>query len=257
MLSRRLWMIVSASATIRLNRMSGQDTPRGSDPLNAEDEDDLAAAEHVLGLTDSRARALAAAPLAADPDFAAAVADWERRFEPLFDAAAPSPPPADLWARIAAITDPGGHVVALSARRPLWDRVGLWRMATGASLSAAVASLWILIGRPAPRPALGDRSHRRQAPGPGRHTGRGDGRRRRLQGHPGGRPGTGRRITHRRAHRPGGGDRRAGDASGRRLGAARSARPRGQTLDGDVHPVTVRQADLDHLAVDVISIAHR
>jgi anti-sigma-K factor RskA len=133
--------------------MSEQDIPPGPAAFGPEDEADLAAAEHVLGLDGAEARVAATARVAADPGFAAAVAAWERRFEPLFDEAPSVEPSAALWDRIAAITDPGARVVAFPPRRPVWDRVGPWRIATAASLAAAAALLWVLIERPAPKPA--------------------------------------------------------------------------------------------------------
>jgi anti-sigma-K factor RskA len=81
----------------------------------------------VLGLAGSGAEAR----LTADPGFAAAVAAWAARFEPLLDEIPPATPSPALW-----------------------DRVGPWRIATAASLAAAAASLWVAILRPAPRPPL-------------------------------------------------------------------------------------------------------
>jgi anti-sigma-K factor RskA len=131
--------------------MSESTIPPGP-PLGPDDETDLAAAEYVLGLTGPDVRAGAEARLAADPRFAAAVAAWEDRFEPLLGDVPPATPSPALWDRIAATVAPASNVVPRPRRRPLWDRVGPWRVATAASLAAAAASLWVAILRPAPRP---------------------------------------------------------------------------------------------------------
>jgi anti-sigma-K factor RskA len=131
--------------------MSDSDIPPGA-PLGPEDAADLDAAEYVLGLAGPDARARAEARRMADPRFAAAVAAWEDRFEPLLDEVQPATPSTGLWDRIAATLAPPPNVVPLPPRRPVWDRVGPWRVATAASLAAAAASLFVLILRPAPRP---------------------------------------------------------------------------------------------------------
>ncbi len=127
--------------------MSESTIPPGP-PLGPDDETDLAAAEFVLGLAGPGAEAR----LTADPGFAAAVAAWAARFEPLLDEIPPATPSPALWDRIAATVAPASNVVPLPRRRPMWDRVGPWRVATAASLAAAAASLFVLIVRPAPSP---------------------------------------------------------------------------------------------------------
>jgi len=57
------------------------------------EDDDLIAAEYVLGVLDSAARAAAEASIRRDPDFAAAVQAWEHRLEGLNDDFAPASAP--------------------------------------------------------------------------------------------------------------------------------------------------------------------
>jgi anti-sigma-K factor RskA len=136
--------------------MSDPPIPTGGS-MGGGEEADLAAADHVLGLDDAEARAGARARLATDPAFAAAVAAWEDRFAPLLDEVAPVPPPDALWARIAAGARLPPTIGGVSpSRRPrLWNSLGAWRIATAASLAAAVAALTVLVWRgppPPPRP---------------------------------------------------------------------------------------------------------
>ena len=119
-------------------------------PTGDEDDVDLTAAEHVLGLLEGEARERAAARLRDDPSFQVDVEDWERRLAPLADAVAPVSPPEQVWERIAGTISPS-RVLAFPVRTRPWDRVGLWRAATVASMAAA-ACLALVILRPAPAP---------------------------------------------------------------------------------------------------------
>lgn len=107
------------------------------------DQDDIEAlaAEYVLGTLDAGERSAAEARLVSNAAFRAAVAAWERRFQPLAEALPPVDPPADLFHRIAprlaaapaAGLPAGDNVVALrrSVRR--------WR--TGTAVAAAAAAV--------------------------------------------------------------------------------------------------------------------
>jgi anti-sigma-K factor RskA len=99
---------------------------------------DALAGEYVLGTLDGNERRAAEARLVADPAFAASVAAWERRLQPL-SAREGASPPAHLYQRILgrldAIAPPmTGNVVSLhrSVRR--------WRV-TSAIIGAAAAVL--------------------------------------------------------------------------------------------------------------------
>jgi len=110
-----------------------------------DEERDLLAAEHALGLLEGeearRARLLAAS----DPDFAESVARWEARLAPLGDeiaAAAPDPRLRDrILAAIATAPGAGDNVVVL--RRTLRR----WRILAGA-MTAVAASLALLFVAP-------------------------------------------------------------------------------------------------------------
>ena len=120
-------------------------------PAN-EDDDDLTAAEYVLGLTDAPARARAAARRQTDPAFSAAVDAWEARFAPLIDQVTPVDPPPAVWERIAAAVAAPSNVVDLTRRPGAWNNIALWRAATGGALAAAAACLALVVGRPASAP---------------------------------------------------------------------------------------------------------
>lgn len=93
-------------------------------------DQDLLAAEYVLGTLDARASAAVEAALPRDPALAEAVAAWTRRLAPLTRLAPPEAPPPDLWDRIEARLAP-----AKPASRP----ARFWQgWAIGASLAAAV-----------------------------------------------------------------------------------------------------------------------
>ena len=101
------------------------------------DEREALAGEYVLGTLDSDERRAAEARISADPAFAAAVAAWQQRLQPLTDAATPIEPPPHLWPRIeagigATLPVDAANVVALrrSVRR--------WRLAAAACAAAAV-----------------------------------------------------------------------------------------------------------------------
>jgi anti-sigma-K factor RskA len=99
------------------------------------EDDDILAAEHVLGLADAGER------IGRDPAFAAAVQAWATRLDPLLgpDRAAP----AELWARISArlpANDPGVR-----------DPVRPWRWATLAASAVAAVLLGLLLMRPTPQ----------------------------------------------------------------------------------------------------------
>jgi anti-sigma-K factor RskA len=67
----------------------------------SEDEDRSGlAAEYVLGTLDSAERDRAGELISTDPDFAALVADWERRLGELSAMVDPVPPPPDVWMAI-------------------------------------------------------------------------------------------------------------------------------------------------------------
>jgi len=77
-----------------------------TDDRDGKDDDDVRAAEYVLGTLDPDERAQAQTQIAAEAEFAALVNKWERRLGELNVLVAPLEPPAETWdgikARIAA-----------------------------------------------------------------------------------------------------------------------------------------------------------
>lgn len=118
-----------------------------TDPVAPEPADDLAA-EYALGVLEGEALARAIALERSDPEFARAVADWQRRFAPMLAELAEESPPPSVW------RDVDRHVQA--AARPDWPRrVRTWQRAAFASgaLAASLAAFTLLVPRqPVDRP---------------------------------------------------------------------------------------------------------
>ena len=83
--------------------------------MTMDDEKNGLAAEYVLGTLDAEERTQADALMLQDPDFAAAVRQWERRLGELNVLVAPVEPPAPVWDKIkAALADvPAGEPLRL------------------------------------------------------------------------------------------------------------------------------------------------
>jgi anti-sigma-K factor RskA len=120
------------------------------------DGDEIAAlaGEYVLGTLDANERRAAEARIAADPAFRTAVADWERRLQPLADTVPELSPPAAAFARIMAAIDAsaaamptGGNVVALRRSVRRWQITTVLMGAAAAVLAAVV-----VLDRSAPAP---------------------------------------------------------------------------------------------------------
>lgn len=113
------------------------------------------AAEYVLGTLDADERRAVEVRIAADPTFAAAVASWAERLQPLADGNAPVAPHANTFDRILARLNPaeiapgsGDNVVML--RR----QVRRWRIAslvTGAVAAVLVGVVALNLTRPPPQ----------------------------------------------------------------------------------------------------------
>jgi anti-sigma-K factor RskA len=98
---------------------------------------DLLAAEYVLGTLSPEERREFGRALTTDPMAAAAVHYWSERLGPLAAALPDVPPPARLWSRIEALTDPS----------PANDNaaVGRWRIAAIAASLLALAMTGVAI----------------------------------------------------------------------------------------------------------------
>lgn len=109
--------------------------------LRPDEERDLLAAEHALGLLEGDEARDARLRVARDADFADAVARWEERLAPLAgEVAAQAPDPAlraRILAAVAAATRSGDNVV------PLRRSLTRWRVFAGA-MTAVAATLGLL-----------------------------------------------------------------------------------------------------------------
>ena len=118
------------------------------------DEIEALAGEYVLGTLDAAERRAAEARVAADPAFRTAVAEWEKRLQPLADTVPEASPPAAVLARIMAAIDAapaaapaGGNVVALRRSVRRWQITTVLMGAAAAVLAAVV-----VLDRTAPAP---------------------------------------------------------------------------------------------------------
>jgi anti-sigma-K factor RskA len=120
-------------------------------------EQQILAGEYVLRLLDGEELLAARRLLAEDPEFAAAVAEWERRFAGLAEEVPEQQLPPGLWARIEEALGRTADSNVLDLRR----RLRRWQLAAGLSASAAVAAaaaLLLLPGRaPQPEPSIAER----------------------------------------------------------------------------------------------------
>jgi anti-sigma-K factor RskA len=127
------------------------------------DEEEIEAAEYVLGTLPADERARFAARLERDPELREAVRRWEARLSALDESATPEAPPAELWRRIdaATVARPSAATTAFSADSnvvQLRRKVAAWRGATivAGALAAGLAAI-VAIDRLAlpPEPAGG------------------------------------------------------------------------------------------------------
>jgi anti-sigma-K factor RskA len=109
------------------------------------DDIEALAGEYVLGTLDSDERRAAEARIASDGAFRTAVADWERRLQPLTDAAEAVDPPAGAFGGIMAAIDAApaaprgpGNVVELRRSVRRWQITTVLMGAAAAVLAAVV-----------------------------------------------------------------------------------------------------------------------
>lgn len=112
---------------------------------------DRLAAEYVTGTLRGGARRRFESLLPSHPSLRRAVADWERRVQPLLDSVPEVPPRPQVWQAVqtrvwgeAPAASPGADPArAASPPRPApwWQRLGLWQGATGLATAALVGSL--------------------------------------------------------------------------------------------------------------------
>ena len=130
------------------------DLPLDQDPP----ERDVLPGEYVLGVLHAAERRRVERLIDTDPAFAADVAAWENRLQPLADEIAPVMPPDYVWARISSMLGLGPAPRAAVAPEPrrdsLWRSLGLWRLLTaGGFATAAVCMFALLNAVRAPQPS--------------------------------------------------------------------------------------------------------
>lgn len=122
--------------------MSGAGT---TDPF---DEQDMQAAEYVLGaLPPNQARALEALAMN-DAAVSASITAWEMRLAPLVNLVEPVAPPPVLWRRLALATGIDSVIQAPPPRRGAWRSAGLWRATTVGAMAIAASLAFLLYTKP-------------------------------------------------------------------------------------------------------------
>jgi anti-sigma-K factor RskA len=124
----------------------------GTGPTDPFEEQEIAAAEYVMGmLPPDQARALEARALT-DMEVAASIAAWEKRLAPLADLVPPTPPPAVLWQRLALATGISSVIQAPPPARTdrvsAWRRTEVWQAMTMGSLAIAASLAMLLYNKP-------------------------------------------------------------------------------------------------------------
>ena len=107
---------------------------------------DALAAQYVAGTLRGRARARFEALLPGHPALQRAVRDWQDRLLPLTTVLPEVAPPPRVWRAIESRLWP------LPLPKPTWQRLGLWRVLSGAAL-AGVVGLAVLLANPPPAQA--------------------------------------------------------------------------------------------------------
>ena len=105
-------------------------------------DDELLAAEFVLGVLAGTDRAAAQRLFERDRNFASMVADWERRLAPWAAEIADVSPPPQVWDAIAARLPAPSE-----ARAGIWQSLAFWRVfALASALAAACLAVFIYVG---------------------------------------------------------------------------------------------------------------
>ena len=112
-------------------------------------DDELLAAELVLGVLGTAERRAAQARLESDPQFAARAVRWERRLAPWLAEFEPAAPPPLVWAQIRQRL---GWRTEPPSAPGWWHSLVLWRAAAGVAAFAALA-LWLTRPPAPPRPS--------------------------------------------------------------------------------------------------------
>jgi anti-sigma-K factor RskA len=114
-------------------------------------DDDMLAAEYVLGVLSADERAAAARRIERDMVFAHLVAGWESRLMPWAETVAPVAPPPEMWNRIAA------ELPAQRGAGSWWDSLAFWRplaFGAGGVALASLVALFFVVSQPAAPPLI-------------------------------------------------------------------------------------------------------
>jgi anti-sigma-K factor RskA len=115
--------------------------------MSDQPNNDILAAEYVLGALEGDERRTAEQLLATDAEFARSVAVWQERLMPLAAQVPPVAPPEDLWQRIEARISPPATAEII----PFHKRTRFWQGATAAALGiAASLAAFIVLHQPEP-----------------------------------------------------------------------------------------------------------
>lgn len=117
----------------------------GQDPVEPTD-DDLRAAEYVLGVLDTAERRDVQQRMAAEPTLARRVDEWEQRFAPWLHRVAAAEPSALVWPRITQRL--GWRATA--AKPALRENAAFWRRVAALATAAALAAVVFGLTRPQP-----------------------------------------------------------------------------------------------------------
>lgn len=122
-----------------------------------ERDDDVVAAEYVLGVLPAGERIDVVRRVDVDRAFAARVAAWEERLAGMNDEFGEAPPPAAAWRNVEARLFGAETAPIRDARAGLWSSLAFWRgMAAAALLLVAVMAAVVMRETPAvaPQPEL-------------------------------------------------------------------------------------------------------
>jgi anti-sigma-K factor RskA len=108
---------------------------------------DALAAQYVAGTLRGRARKRFESLLVAHASLRAAVRRWQDRLMPLTAVLAPQTPPLRVWQGVERTLWP--QLAAAARALPWWQRLAVWRAASGVATTAALA-LALLLSVPAP-----------------------------------------------------------------------------------------------------------
>jgi anti-sigma-K factor RskA len=121
--------------------------PTGSSDDGSGPDDDLLAAEYVIGVLDASERRAVQSRMQSDAQLARRVEEWEHRLAAWTLSIEPVATPSVLWPQIRARL---GWNARADEHTGLWQSLAFWRAMTAAVAAVAVAALLIATLRPSP-----------------------------------------------------------------------------------------------------------